>query len=788
MGVFSKNIQPTQEVKRNTVDLSRQNNLTMKFGGLYPFICEEVLPGDSWKIDAAAGLRFLPTFFPLQNKMKVKMDFFFCRNRNLWKDWTNYQFRTGMPSAFPTLSSTEAIEQSKTGSLGDYLGLPSTIVQPSATYFKTSVYTTKKFDNPVDSTGRINDFQLAIAKCPPATGNIYSNSDMVVVPNGQFAVAGSTTKVGSIQAPVYFRTAQLSTTIDTIPVPLIDSTTETVPLEYNGQTYQWIPVPTTDTTSIPDMNSVYVMVNQTQFDSATNKGRFAGVPTYYCHYYHVIDEAVGPDTYVPRVINRDGTLYILALALQSANDIANTNRFLVCITDFDKTTGNSILIPTLDSFENAGTNPQTVTLNLTSPQAPLGASIDVLLPHYTKEATTFANSVVEATSVLEKIPYEISALPFRAYEQIYNAFYRDDRNNPLIIDGVVDPNRFLPTIEGGVDYTKYRLHYRNYEQDFLTTALPSPQFGNAPLVGITSTGVATFADADGNTYSSKLNLDDDGKVVSFSTTSNTGVNSSLIELASSGISINDLRGVNSLQRWLEANMRRGLRYRDQLMSHFGVEPNYDVLDMPEFIGSVVVPVQVDQINQTSSSTSTDPLGSYAGQLSAAGSGDSLQKYCDENGYIIGIVSVVPTPMYSQLCPKHFLKTHENLDYYSPEFAYLGYQPIKYNQVCPLQATFNNVDLNTTFGYQRPWYEYLSSVDEIHGQFRTSLSSYVLSRVYQTVPSLNEDFLTVKPSDFNDVFSVNDDSSGNPLDTILGQIHLDISVKRAIPLFGEPKLE
>lgn len=134
MGVFSKNNAPVEKMSRNTFDMSFQNNLTMKFGYLYPCLCKEVLAGDTWHLDASFGLRFLPTFFPLQTKMKAQIDFFYVRNRNLWEGFKNYLYMTGSPDAFPTLSTAQRFAQLKTGSLGDYLGLPSTVIGGTRSY------------------------------------------------------------------------------------------------------------------------------------------------------------------------------------------------------------------------------------------------------------------------------------------------------------------------------------------------------------------------------------------------------------------------------------------------------------------------------------------------------------------------------------------------------------------------------------------------------------------------------------------------------------------------------
>ena len=67
-----------------------------------------------------------------------------------------------------------------------------------------------------------------------------------------------------------------------------------------------------------------------------------------------------------------------------------------------------------------------------------------------------------------------------------------------------------------------------------------------------------------------------------------------------------------------------------------------------------------------------------------------------------------------------------LDYFFPEFGHIGYQPITYREVCPIQAKAAGKDLSTVFGYQRAWYEYISRVDEVHGQMRTTLRNFLVT--------------------------------------------------------------
>lgn len=381
----------------------------------------------------------------------------------------------------------------------------------------------------------------------------------------------------------------------------------------------------------------------------------------------------------------------------------------------------------------------------------------------------------------------ISALPFRAYEMIYNSFYRDARNNPYVLGGEVQYNQFIPSLEGGKDSNIYPLRYRNWEYDFLTTSQPTPQFGNAPLVGITSTGTMTFqASEDGKEYNVQAQVGDDGTTVeSVSYTENlpNSVARSLVDVVSSGISINDFRNVNSFQRFLETTMRRGLKAVDQLKAHFDVNASYNALDMPEFIGGISTVVDAQKVNNLNGDGSA-PLGDYAGQLSCIGNQKhKVRCYCDEPGFIIGIVCVHPVPLYSQLLPKYFLK-RSNLDYFFPEFGHIGLQPILQREVAPLQVAASKYDNQTdVFGYQRAWYDYLSSVDEVHGLFRTQLRDYVLNRQFYGVPKLSPDFTVINPNHLNDIFTVQDIS-----DKILGKIVFNVKAVRPIPKYGIPKID
>ena len=121
----------------------------------------------------------------------------------------------------------------------------------------------------------------------------------------------------------------------------------------------------------------------------------------------------------------------------------------------------------------------------------------------------------------------------------------------------------------------------------------------------------------------------------------------------------------------------------------------------------------------------------------------IHHYCDEHGFIMGILSVVPVPNYSQLLSKYLLKS-DPFDYFFPEFGKISMQPITYTEVCPVQTYKSGQSLTSTFGYQRPWYDYLASVDEVHGCMRSSLRDYLMNRIFDVRPELSKSFITITP--------------------------------------------
>lgn len=720
MGIFSKVQDYVGQQKSNVFDLSFVNNLTLPIGALVPCCVKEVVNGDKFRIRGRFGFNFLPTYFPIQSTLKVDCQFFYVRNRNLWDRWTDFQFNpdisTDSDLTPPYYSSPSAIRDACVpGSLGDYMGLPTT--------FPSSFFSSIRYNYTTLPSTQYSIHQYWMPEAGSSTDfNYIFRSGSRPVGSGSF-------------------------------------------VDKFGVLYCFTNWPNNNAVFMPSVTLAYSKLKLT----VTPSGSSSTVASYTLYYYE------------------DGVLKSYSFSNSPSTPVTLTvdNTYTSGLNASNSGISGNVSAPRMSFLLFSSPTSSGLT---TLPFTVLASTSEDYVSSTSLPSAHLVNPIVNSSTGAH-----ISCLPFRAYESIYNAYYRDERVNPLTdSEGKIIYNKWLLNTSGGSQSTALPpLYYRNWELDPYTSSQLSPQQGVAPLVGVTSLGDMQFASSDGQTYTVRPNLADDGTtVVNAELTSDipSDVRRSFINLATSGISINDFRNVNSFQRWLETNMRRGFKYRDQIIAHTGVRPRFDVLDMPEFIGGFSTIVNSQKVNQTSESTAENPLGSYAGQMSAFGnSSHDINVTCDENGFIIGIVCVYPVPVYDSLL-QPFFSYSQPLDYYNQEFSHIGMQPIYNYMVAPSLATGSSVsELWTSnskvFGYQRAWWQYLSSTDEVHGEFRTSFKDFLFRRDFANQPSLSPSFTVINPDEITNPFSVRTTDH-----KVLGQIAFDIKAIRPIPKFGIPRIE
>lgn len=731
--IFSKKDAYIDRVNRSTFDLSFVNNLTMKFGAITPVCLLPASFGDSFQINARFNLQLLPTVFPIQTQLYVRLHFVYVRTRTLWKDWMS--FFGGDESVTPpymlvsgdnsTGTSYFNMSDLQTGTLADYLGVPTTI---------TGVF------------GKEERFEPTFCSEPKISGNVMSVVSVTNLTTRQQAFSYFTDKVNSAATAVLSCTYSSSEDNDK---KVFGYRVGALPASSDGKK---------GTVYVRGLGSV--LSGMTQWERPIVLG-----------------------------VRQDGTL----LKVFDCN--VSQDRQSIYF-DLDRTGGDRDVKIIYLAFSPIAYSSYSRAVTLQT--VPGSASTRIVMGSTPIGFASFA-SVEWANPVKENCPFysdnwnnlppiPLSALPFRAYEAYYNAFGRDIRNNPFIVGGKPEYNRYVPSVDGAGDTYPYRLHYANWEPDAYTTALQSPQAGIAPLVGITSLGEATFRDAAGTEYHAQLETADDGDTVTGfqvkSSNAPADVVRNLIGMATSGVAISDFRNVNSLQRFLEIRIRQSPRYKNLVKGLYNVNLDYDELMMPEFLGGISDTIPVYKVTQTTP-TEGNPLGSFAGQGSLqSGMRHVIRKYCPEDGYILGVMSVVPAANYSQLLSPHLTRM-SLLDWHFPQFNNISYQPMLYKHLCPYQAyAVNPASVNNVFGYQRAYWDLISSFDEVHGEFRGSMRNFLINRVFDKAPELSQDFLLVNPDHVNDVFAMTAENG----DKILGSIAFDITKKTTIPRNSIPHIE
>lgn len=739
--------------KRNVFDLSFQNNLTLKMGKLIPVMCKEVLPGDSFKIDTRFGLKYLPQVFPVQTRQRASVKYYYVRNRPLWKDWMDFIGKTKSGLTLPYLNfKEEDAKLLRPSSIADYMGIPVRLRDSAVAPLRSLIVGKPNFVSGsryayLPSTNQTFSEQGG----DPFTIRTFKSVDTVL------NVPSDATKA-NYNYPMEYLYGGMPNSV--VPVPLVASNAKIATAVGSTTSYN------NHNASDPSLSPLSLHLFRVPLVPATWEQVKAVSPSGYGGY--AILRGVDGRDYLYKLTGGTQTISKSITYYETSSDTATT------------LTSYKVQLASVVGFLMYSPLPSGVARPYFDFPVQLNLNPDLCWCDIALDEWPFANETSDGV--------RINALPFRALQSVYNALVRNAENNPFILNGVPEYNKYISSDEGGATspFDLLADYFANWADDRFTTALPTPQQGNAPLVGLTGVQGATLTTStnDGTTSTLHLQVDSDtGNVVmvdGVSSDSPEYLNDAMMSAVEYGITINDLRNVNAFQRWLENNIRRGYKYKDQLMSHYGVSARFDVLDMPEFIGGVSRDVDCHQVTQTVTNEYGD-LGEYAGQSYVTGDAHSIEKYCDEHGFIIGILSVYPMPLYQDALPKHLIKS-DPFDFYFPEFGKIGPQPITKKEIAFCQS-FMEGNMDETFGYQRPWYDYIESLDEVHGLYQTDFRNFLIARDFGQVPTLGSNFLTIDSDDVNNTFYSDDDK-----DKILGQLAFNVSVKRCIPLIGIPSIE
>lgn len=349
-----------------------------------------------------------------------------------------------------------------------------------------------------------------------------------------------------------------------------------------------------------------------------------------------------------------------------------------------------------------------------------------------------------------------NALPFRAYNLIFNQWFRDEnlQNSIAVAKG-----------DGPDNYTDYNIMRRGKRHDYFTSALPFVQKGTsvsiplgttAPVYGTGHTlypsfpiGVQWYQATDQanlqlavTNASTAINL----SAASAGTGSLTFTEARqplYVDLSSAtAATINQLRQSFQIQRLLERDARGGTRYTEIVRAHFGVVSPDARLQRPEYIGGGHTRVETSAIPQTSATGltgATTPIATLAAIGHAQGT-NGFSYASTEHGYLIGLANVRADQTYQQGV-RRLWKRSTRYDFYFPVFAHLGEQPV-YNYELYADGSANDANV---FGYQERWAEYRYNPSQITGIFRSTaagtLDYWHTAQRFLSLPALNSAFIS-----------------------------------------------
>lgn len=365
---------------------------------------------------------------------------------------------------------------------------------------------------------------------------------------------------------------------------------------------------------------------------------------------------------------------------------------------------------------------------------------------------------------------KVNSLPFRAYAKVWNEWFRDENLQQPVTQSMddttttgVNTGTNLSDAEAGglpLKVCKYK--------DYFTSCVPSPQkstepvqlpmTGNAQIVWPNSAETMAngeiFQDGGGNLENipinsnmklaaSKKNNKSGKALVMFGGQTNASeINYTSMQADLSTVTaatINDLRQAIAVQHIFERDARTGTRYKEILKGAWGVTSPDARLDRSEYIGGHRMPINVNQVIQTSSTDSTSPQGNTGAYSMTTLSRNMCTYSATEHGYVLGLAAIRVDHSYQQGLSRLWTR-NTRFSYYDPMLANLGEQAVL-NQEIYAQGKPQDEEV---FGYQEAWADYRYRTNMVTSEMRSTyaqtLDAWHYADKYDALPTLSSTWI------------------------------------------------
>lgn len=407
---------------------------------------------------------------------------------------------------------------------------------------------------------------------------------------------------------------------------------------------------------------------------------------------------------------------------------------------------------------------------------------------------------------------KVNSLPFRAYAKIWNEWFRDENLQQPVTMSKTDAttagsnagNKLTDAEAGGLPL-KVAKH-----KDYFTSCLPSPQKGEAVQLPLTGNAYIKYTSGtkskeyyklqdsnNQNTYGlylSDYNNYQNGSVRIQATLGEPFINiennekRNDIYLAAdlgsvNATTINELRNAIAVQHILERDARTGARYKEYLKGAWGVTSPDARLDRSEYIGGCRVPININQVVQTSSTNETSPQGNTGAYSMTTNSQHICTYSATEHGFVIGLACVRVQHSYQYGLRRMWTRS-TRFSYYDPMLANLGEQAVLNQEI---YAQGNDKD-EEVFGYQEAWADYKYRTNEVtcemRSNFAQTLDPWHYADKYNSLPTLSDTWIKEGKENIDRTIAV--ESANNH--QFICNFYFDQTWTRAMPVYNIPGLD
>lgn len=402
---------------------------------------------------------------------------------------------------------------------------------------------------------------------------------------------------------------------------------------------------------------------------------------------------------------------------------------------------------------------------------------------------------------------KVNSLPFRAYAKVWNEWFRDENLQQPVTQSMddttttgVNTGTNLSDAEAGgmpLKVCKYK--------DYFTSCLPSPQkaaepvtiplTGNAPIKGYKDEGRTNPVTGEANTFYSigpaetgekvqvgQIGADKQGLAMYW------GKNGSLTYLGAelgniTGATINELRQAIAVQHIFERDARTGTRYKEILKGAWGVTSPDARLDRSEYIGGHRMPINVNQVIQTSSTDSTSPQGNTGAYSMTTLSRNMCTYSATEHGYVLGLAAIRVDHSYQQGLSRLWTR-NTRFSYYDPMLANLGEQAVL-NQEIYAQGKPQDEEV---FGYQEAWADYRYRTNMVTSEMRSTyaqtLDAWHYADKYGALPTLSSSWIKEGTENIDRTLAVQSSNSHQ----FICNFYYEQAWTRPMPIYSVPGID